>query len=135
QLAVVLDDVLAVIDVQPDLLGGGVEALEVLALDDLAGEALLEGALVAVPDVADGHRGDLVAVLLEAVDDVEVGLAPPADADEGDADALVGAIGTGVAGGGQGCGGPGGGGPEEIAAVDVLVGHREGPSGTRRVGV
>jgi len=86
-----------VVRVEPDLLGRRVEALQI--------GPLLTAALVLafepVPHVAhrDG-RGALV-LLGELVDDVEVGLAPAADADEPDADAAVGPVHPVVAGGGQ----------------------------------
>ena len=93
-----------------------------VALDDVL-------VLVAVPDVADGDRGDALVLLLQLVDDVEVGLAAAADAEEGDADALVGAVDAAGAGRGQRQGrGPGGSGLEEIATIHVTSGHYDNSS-------
>ena len=47
--------------------------------------------LVAVPHVADRDRLDALSFTLEPVDDLDVRLAAAADAEEGDADPLVGA--------------------------------------------
>ena len=61
---------------------------------------------------------DRLAFLLHLEDDVDVLLAAAADAEEGDAELVVGALDAGVAGGGQGQRGAGGGGAgEERPAV------------------
>src|SRR5205814_7967108 len=74
--------------------------------------------VVAVPDVADGDGIDLETLAFHFENDVDVLLAAPADAEEGDAGAFVGAVGAVVGRGGQGQGAAGGGGSlQEVTAV------------------
>ncbi len=131
QLAIVLDDVLLVIDVQTDLLRRGIQALGIGPFFRLA--AANDGVLarVAVPHVADANRGDLFAFLAQLVDDVQVSLAAAADPQEGHPQTFVGSIDTVVAGGGQGHGTSADGrGLEKVPTIDF--GHAMRSSRWRR---
>src|SRR5262249_32310549 len=73
---------------------------------------------VAVPDIADGDGRDVVLAALALEDGIEVLLAAAAHAEEGDADAFVGAEHLVVAGRGhRHRGADGGAGLEEIASI------------------
>ena len=85
---------------------------------------------VAVPDIAHGNRLGAAVFFFELVDDVEVFLAAAADAQEADADAVVGALNAGITGGGQRKrSGPGRRRLQKVAAIDVGSRHESVPPG------
>src|SRR5262249_61458572 len=107
--------------IDPASLGGRVEAL---AGGD-AGLAVHPLGKVAVPDVARGDGDDAGLLVAHLEDDVDVLLAPAADAEEADAEVFVGAQDAVGAGGGEGHGRPGGdAGLDEVAAINWF-GHGE----------
>src|SRR5262249_28068822 len=115
--AVVLADVLGVVLIDAAAFGGGVEAAALLAAEFG----------VAVPHVADGDGGDGLAGVAHGEDGVDVLLAAAADAEEANADLLVGAVDALIAGGGQGEGGAGGGTALQKVAAIRSLGHGESP--------
>ncbi len=118
--AVVLADVFLVSLVQAAGLRRRVEAAA-LAVGVL-GVAALAQREIAVPHVADGDGADALGLFPQVEDGVNVLLGAAADAEEGDADGVVGAADLRVGRGREReCGGPGGGALEEFPAVDSHI--------------
>src|SRR5262249_3168799 len=119
-VAIVLRHAVLVVLVDAAALGRRIQAAA-LALAQLE---------VAVPHVAAGDRLDLDAALLHFQDHVDVLLAAAADAEEGNADALVGAVNATGAGGSEGKGaGSGASGFQEVSTVDVVWHRRASRTG------
>jgi hypothetical protein len=119
-VAIILRDVRLVVFLEAAALGGRVQAAAVVRV----GLAVEPELVVAVPDVADGDRADALVLLLHLEDDVDVLLAAAADAEEGDADLLVGAVHAVVTRGRQGQrGARRRRGFEEVPAVRAGSGH------------
>src|SRR5207249_277516 len=87
--AVILGDAVAVGRVEAALRRGGAKALRIAPPRDLAAELDVVVVFEAVPDIADGDRGDGLSVLGKSLDEVDVGLGAAAAAEEGDAEPVV----------------------------------------------
>ena len=91
ELAIVLDDVLLVVGVEADLLGGRIETLQVFRLlSQTLGNSWSYSSSWPIPHIGHAFTGDLLAFVDDLLDDVQVSLAASAETEEGDADALIG---------------------------------------------
>ena len=129
KLPIILDDVLFVVGIEADFLGGRPQSLAIMPgrlFAVFAGDFVV--VFMAVPDVANGDGGDAFIFFLQLGDNAEMSLTTAADADETDADAFIGLEDAAIRSGAyRQHGGACGRALKETTTVDVGFGHLRTP--------